>query len=45
MIILRSNAGLRGPEFCLMDEFVVTIWRKESALSGAVAENISLPTG
>ncbi|MEI7749363.1 MAG: winged helix-turn-helix transcriptional regulator, partial [Chlorobiaceae bacterium] len=35
----------REPEFSLTDGFVVTIWRKESALFGAAAENISLPTG
>ena len=45
MITFCSNAGLREPEFSLTDGFVVTIWRKESALAGAVAENISLPTG
>ncbi|MFZ4526587.1 MAG: hypothetical protein ACOYOE_13925 [Chlorobium sp.] len=32
MIILCSNAGLRGPQFSLTDGFVVTIWRKKSAL-------------
>ncbi len=45
MITFCSNAGLREPEFSLTDGFVVTIWRKKSALAGAVAENISLPTG
>ncbi len=45
MITFCSNAGLREPEFSLTDGFVVTIWRKESALFGAAAENISLPTG
>ncbi len=45
MITFCSNAGLREPEFSLTDGFVVTIWRKKSALAGAVAEHISLPTG
>jgi len=45
MITFCGNAGLREPEFSLTDGFVVTIWRKESALFGAAAENISLPTG
>ena len=45
MITFCSNAGLREPEFSLTDGFVVTIWRKKSALAGAVAENILLPTG
>ncbi len=45
MITFCGNAGLREAEFSLTDGFVVTIWRKESALSGAAAENISLHTG
>jgi hypothetical protein len=45
MITFCGNAGLREPEFSLTDGFVVTIWRKESALSGTAKENISLPIG